>query len=477
MRNTEYKRYAGVKSILALLLVAAAVFGLSSFASAKFIPTNAPAAAAYQPVIDKTYAELSSLATNTALVPGQQYRLTDFRTYHLIPGTADYNTGTIEPLIVSAATATQLSAQATSQKYPQDVIYYELVDSSTAGGDRGRIYFRHDTAKNISVWENWRANRYRRWNTQADGLGPWSAVSDNGNPYRDLHVFNDSAEATGCYNIQIEGLSEYGGTQELSNTVFLGTAYDSNIGTDCVSNTIGSEFFGNVIGHKFNGNSIGNNFNNNQIGHWCHINTIGDDFYGNVIGDRFDTNTVGTGFVSNIISHLFNGNTVGSDFYKNLVHGFMTQCIFGNEFMQNVIDATISNITFGTLESKTLRLGLSTMPTTTSISVTTLDITSNDSEIAGVVNITSVNAAENVDKILNQPSNFDYEIRPELDLTLTITGTAYSAVNADGRIILGAAARVLNGAKRDSIKLRKETITNGNGTFVVAREVGVNISL
>lgn len=116
-------------------------------------------------IIDKTHAEMLPLVSASELTPGQLYRITDLRTRHLIPNTAEYNIGPTEPMIVTATTVNTLFAEAYSETYPQDIIYYELVDSSTAGGDRGRIYFRHNTVKNISVWEDWRAIKYRRWET------------------------------------------------------------------------------------------------------------------------------------------------------------------------------------------------------------------------------------------------------------------------------------------------------------------------
>jgi len=71
--------------------------------------------------ISKTYAELSAMATAGTLVKGQKYRITDFRTYHLIPNTASYNTGPTEVLVVTAMTTSTLSKIAQSESYPQDI--------------------------------------------------------------------------------------------------------------------------------------------------------------------------------------------------------------------------------------------------------------------------------------------------------------------------------------------------------------------
>lgn len=377
--------------------------------------------------IDKTHAELSAMATGATLVPGQLYRITNFRTYHLIPNTTDYNTGSTEVLIVRALTSSTIDKLAMSESYPQDVIYYELVDSSTMGGDRGRIYFRHDTAptKNIAVWEDWRARKYRRWNTQADGLGTYTVLTDNGFPSQDYFMFNNSATPADTNDVSIAKGMDF---PEQINCVFMAGTSELFALTDFAENTF--------VGA-------------------CTINVIH--------------------------SVYFHGNTAYGVFSACHIDESVYSCTFAQDFNNAHIGTYMDTVNFPSNNGILTRIekGYSNFPVTIAIAtLTTLDITANNALFAGIINITSTNAAETINKILNQPisERWDYELRPEADLTLTLTGTAYAAVNADGQILLGAATRVLDGAKRDSIKLRRESITNGNGTFVVAREVGVSIS-
>ncbi len=119
------------------------------------------------------YDELKALITGSLLSIGQTYRISDYRTRHTIPNTTDVNVGPTEPLIVTAASTSKLSSLAYSESYPQDIIHYEFVDSSTAGGDRGRILYRKDTKWNIAMHEDWRHTKYRRWETRRGSGKYW----------------------------------------------------------------------------------------------------------------------------------------------------------------------------------------------------------------------------------------------------------------------------------------------------------------
>lgn len=115
-------------------------------------------------VEDITYAALAVKVGASTLEPGKEYNITDFATTHIIPNTGGVvNVGSVEPLIVMATSVNKLDTVAKSVAYPKDIIHYEFVDSTTAGGDKGRIYFRKDPVKNISTQYDWRNVKFRRW--------------------------------------------------------------------------------------------------------------------------------------------------------------------------------------------------------------------------------------------------------------------------------------------------------------------------
>lgn len=97
------------------------------------------------------------------------------------------------------------------------------------------------------------------------------------------------------------------------------------------------------------------------------------------------------------------------------------------------------------------------LPCTISITgLTTLDLTAANRRCS-VVNVTSGNATEAIDEILNGPIDHDIEIRPETGLVLTLTGTAIAG-NVPNSIALQAATLVLDGDLFEVARLR----WNGN---------------
>ena len=99
------------------------------------------------PLTSVTYAQLAALISGSDLIQGRQYLITDYQTVHTIPGTADTNTGSTEPLIVTAISVNELSPIAYSTTYPDDIIHYSPVNdlSAVPGCTKGHIYRRIDT--------------------------------------------------------------------------------------------------------------------------------------------------------------------------------------------------------------------------------------------------------------------------------------------------------------------------------------------
>lgn len=117
-------------------------------------------------IVDITHSELLTAINESSLIPGMKYRITDFRTIHIIPNTDVINEGNSEPLIVFALKNNVISSQVKSEVYPQDIIHYDInnvlcEDNITARP--GWIYRRIDTSKNITACYDWRNVKYRRW--------------------------------------------------------------------------------------------------------------------------------------------------------------------------------------------------------------------------------------------------------------------------------------------------------------------------
>jgi hypothetical protein len=106
-------------------------------------------------IINTTYTDLLAAITAGTLVPGNGYQFA-YETIHQIPNVTPniLNTAVLAPatetLIVTAATTSTLFAQAKSVTYPDDIIYYDVLDNTVLATSRpGYIYKRIDTKRNI----------------------------------------------------------------------------------------------------------------------------------------------------------------------------------------------------------------------------------------------------------------------------------------------------------------------------------------
>jgi len=134
-----------------------------------------------------TYAELKALADAGHLEPGRVYKITDYETTYIQPVTLiQTTTGIVEQLLVTAISASVLNHISSSLLYPQDIVYYDINDS-TEGFTKGKIYRRIETIKNIDVAGDWRHILYRRWKLNV--TTQW--VSGNNYVKGDVVVNND----------------------------------------------------------------------------------------------------------------------------------------------------------------------------------------------------------------------------------------------------------------------------------------------
>jgi hypothetical protein len=153
-------------------------------------------------IIDVTHAELLSLMGSQSLKTGFHYRITDFVTEYMSndnewispSNTANVsnNSGTAftvasiaatpEPLVVYAYSSSNVSKEAYSNLFPQDIIHYDpsltyLDGTRTA---KGFIVFRRDPVRDIECFYDWRNVRFKRWAidpTAGDNPIPAMAVS------------------------------------------------------------------------------------------------------------------------------------------------------------------------------------------------------------------------------------------------------------------------------------------------------------
>jgi hypothetical protein len=352
--------------------------------------------ASYVPAISVTYSALASLIAAGSLVQGQKYLINDYRTVHQIPNTTDINTGSLEPLIVTAATVNTLSPFAISTTFPKDIIWYNFTSDQNAipGCTKGYIYRRIDTIQSNDIPFDFRNVKFRRWQinvTTQDATGAvgtytkgavvkktstnevYLKLNNNSGVFSDTNfwtrlsfdnlsyisptqtqwqVINDFYTLTiPCSSLfqdyKMWSVDSYYNTannniiNSIQSGIFIGgnlTKYNTVIYENYFSyNNIGSFFYNNSILNSFQNNKIKDFFYNNLIGNYFYNNVIDGNFYGNVIGSFFSDNVLNQFFYSNVCDSNFSINIIQQGFNNNSV---------ANSFQNNNI---LSGFTFNAI--------------------------------------------------------------------------------------------------------------------------------
>lgn len=124
-------------------------------------------------IIDTTYLNIETLISSSQLTPQQKYRITNYNSFAYINAASAYVYSMPEPIIVEAITTSSLSRIAISEKFPKDLIWYDINSSSFSdavspnfGGTNlsgssvnktGGIFRRYDPERNIDLPFDWRA--------------------------------------------------------------------------------------------------------------------------------------------------------------------------------------------------------------------------------------------------------------------------------------------------------------------------------
>ena len=275
-------------------------------------------------MISTTWSDLKTKRDSAKLVPGQEYRITDY----------------------VATTNGDMSSQ--SANHPFDVIV--TADAADKLNERARA-IRHaadayfPNATKFEAWQVWYsidndANRFA-WADTTNGKGVvYRLVDEFGNdvPYDfkglkflaygdsdDVYRYTfDSGDGSGNTDLSLEGWSNKvfsncngayvsSGKQKLNRIVFKGQfCYSNTFGNSCFSNTFGNDCSSNTFGGDCFNNTFGNNCSSNTFGKGCYSNTFGDNCFSNTFGDICSSNTFGDGCSYNTF-----GNDCSSNAFKN----------------------------------------------------------------------------------------------------------------------------------------------------------------
>jgi hypothetical protein len=351
---------------------------------------------------------LVTAISNSTLNPGSYYRITDYQTIHVIPGTGTLNTGVNEPLIVLALTNNTLSTQAYSETNPQDLIEYDITKNLAENGTHrnGYITYRRDTVNDIDCYFDFRQCKFSRnasiVSMLADnvatnihlGVGSFDIVfgincsgnilggncsnitfgNNCTNNAFSNHCFNNTfgnncsniTLGSSCYSILLGNDCTYNTFGDAcytiafgyscSNNIFGNTCYNSNFGNNCSNNVFGNTCFSITFGNGGSNNTFGIdcysdafgvNCSGNIFGDGCCSNTFGDNCGSDTFGNNCNGNTFGNGYSGNTFGTNCNGNTFGVSCTGNKVLDGCNSNHFGDGCASNSFGFSCNGNTFG----------------------------------------------------------------------------------------------------------------------------------
>ena len=246
-----------------------------------------------------TYTDLKLLRDGGTLVPGQQYRVTDYNCTTTQANTK--SAGHVFDIIVTADDASTLNEVTRAVKHEFD--------------DPAQDYFKDC---NLSAWKIWYCldNDTTRfaWADATNGKGVIYRMIDEWNndcPYDFKNIQFKHPNNTTTYPYYYYTFA--------SSNIEANTDYSLSITNKCYSNTIRKCIISNkrklnciiFIGSCCHGNSFGNNCDNNSFGNGCYFNSFGSGCYSNSFGDGCEYNSFGNGCGYNSLGNDCRYNSFG----------------------------------------------------------------------------------------------------------------------------------------------------------------------
>ena len=305
-------------------------------------------------MLSVNYLELVNLRDNGQLIPGQQYRITDYVTTVSL-GLNEISAGHVFDIIVTADSENILNEEARVIQNDNDT------------------YFNNS---NLSAWKIWYSldNDEDRFNwANEDGYGViYRMIDEYGNdcPYDFKNIqfkvddkyfytftFVEAEDLNGLvYDISCKH-SSYSGSvynnvinRYISNNIqyLNGITFISYVLSNDEGYSFGYNFYNNTFGNNCYNNTFGNNCYNNTFGNECYSNTFGDYCYSNTFGNGCDSNTFGNGCDTNRFCDYCQSNKFGNECTNNTFGNRCYSNTFGNICSNNTFGSNCDSNTFGT---------------------------------------------------------------------------------------------------------------------------------
>ena len=329
--------------------------------------------AASNQIIAISYADLKTLRDNAQLVPGQQYRITDY-----------------------TCTTTQENTRAVGHRFDIIVTALDEFTLSEEAHAIQNIDDRYFDDSNLSAWKIWYCldnDTIRfKWADETNGKGVIYRMIDefdNDIPYDFKNIqFKHPNDTTTyphyyytfasdniedntdcslninipcmCYSntirntISMEDIAE--SPMMLNQIIFIGAiCFCNSFGNFCFGNSFGSECISNSFGNLFSNNSFGSDCSNNTFRVACTVNTFGDGCRENIFGNGYHNNTFGNNCQSNTFGNDCQGNTFGGGCQSNTFGNDCVDNTIGNNYQSNTFGNDCTNNTIGdNFQSNTL---------------------------------------------------------------------------------------------------------------------------
>ena len=278
----------------------------------------------YNPMVETTYSDLIDLRNNSQLVPGQQYRITDYVTTTTQSDTQ--SAGHQFDIIVIADDVNILNENARAIQHDGDTYFsnsdlnaWEIkycLDNNTnkfewadVNNGKGVIYYMKDE------WDNECPYDFKNIKFKPFGF-------DDNVMYYTFGQYDttDSSLNGNCYNNIVKDYTNSGKTR--INLIHFGDNCCFNtIGNDNFNNTFGNGCENNIFGDDCNRNSFGNRCLHNNFEYRCYFNSLGYNSCGNTFGHVCSYNTIGAYCWYNTFGDYCEHNTFDSSCEYNSLGG------------------------------------------------------------------------------------------------------------------------------------------------------------
>ena len=347
----------------------------------------AKGASSAAPLTKITYSELKALRDGAKLVPGMQYRITDYTCTTITEGTQ--SAGHVFDIIVTADDERTLNAKARAIHHEGDAyfahsnlakwqIWYDLNNDPTKYGwsdeanGKGVIYRMIDEYGNDCPYDfkNIQSKRWKITSTRSslnneyigiDGLDIDGSTIPDKNDFKWLYTFSFMKKASDTLAIESiydsftdshisrTAMELVGdniirpyvteGVMQLNYTLFFGEATDDSVSFPYM-NKIGINCLYNTLKDNCSNNTFENNCMGNILLDTCRNNIFGNNCTNNIFESNCNNNTLESACSEIILTHDCTRNTFGNG---------CNHITFGNGCMSNTFKDYCTNNAFGEL--------------------------------------------------------------------------------------------------------------------------------